>query len=93
MAQSLAKMRKLLATETRYAVIDKAHNEVLTANHRVIGEAFNTMNEDFVGGDLIVVATKNDNILGQVDRRGRLTGFKPKLETIWSDLKLKKGTT
>jgi hypothetical protein len=74
-----------LQTEIRYAVVDVVHGEVFTANHRNIGEAFNSRDEDYVPTTgLIVVATRNDIILGEVNRKGILKNRGiPNLKTIW----------
>jgi hypothetical protein len=77
-----------LQTETRYAVVDKVHLEVLSANHRAIGEAFNSFDDWTNNHNLIVVATKKDKILGEVDRRGNLTNSKIALPNIWADRRL-----
>lgn len=74
-----------LTPQIRYAVIDVVHGEVFTANHKVIGEAFNSRDEDYVPTTgIIVVATLNDVILGEVNRRGELkSDGVPNLKTIW----------
>lgn len=76
---------KTLPPQVRYAVVDVVHGEVFTANHRVIGEAFNSRDEDYIPTTgIIVVATLNDVILGEVNRKGILknNGI-PNLKTIW----------
>lgn len=72
--------------EIRWAVVDHVHGEVFTQNHKVIGEAFNSIDEDYVNTkNLIVVATQNDRIIGEVRRNGVLKDNGRKLpETIWS---------
>ena len=73
----------------RYAVVNTVHDEVLTANHQVIGEAFNSMMEDYnTPKNLVVVATQNDRILGEVRRNGSLKKNGLKLPaTIWDGAK------
>lgn len=74
-----------LKNETRYAVMDKKFKEVMTANHRVIGEAFNTIDDYLNNKNLIVVATKNDLILGQVNTKGKIINRDIGLPDIWAD--------
>lgn len=71
--------------EIRYAVVDVVHGEVFTANHKIIGEAFNSRDEDYIPTTgIIVVATSNDVILGEVNRKGIIrSGGIPNLKTIW----------
>lgn len=74
-----------LPPQVRYAVVDVRFGEVFTANHKVIGEAFNSRDEDYIPTTgIIVVATLNDVILGEVNRQGVLknNGI-PNLKTIW----------
>lgn len=74
-----------LRNEIRYAVIDKKFKEVMTSNHRVIGEAFNAI-DDFVNNkNLIVVATQNDLILGKVNTKGKIVDSDIGLPDIWAD--------
>jgi hypothetical protein len=63
-----------LAEPMRFAVVNAVHQEILSANHRNIGEAFNSMNEDYVGATALVVVghLENGNIVGAVDHRGNL---------------------
>ena len=70
----------------KYAIVDHVHKEVLSANHLVIGSAFNSKDEDFIPNDnLVVVATQKDKILGEVKRNGVIKESSLVLpETIWS---------
>lgn len=78
-------IHKPIPHEIRYAVVDVQHGEVFTANHRMIGEAFNSRDEDYIPTTgIIVVATLNDIILGEVNREGIIKNNKiQKLKTIW----------
>jgi hypothetical protein len=75
-----------LGPNIRYAIVDVKFQEVLTANHLVIGEAFNTRDESFTpNNNLIVVAHLGDQIIGEVRRNGILKNNKILLpKTIWS---------
>lgn len=81
-----SKKELIKKTEIRWAIVDHVHQEVYTQNHRDIGEAFNSISEDYVNNkNLIVVATRDDQILGEVNRRGGFINIHRKLpETIWS---------
>jgi hypothetical protein len=72
--------------EIRYAVVNYVHQEVMTANHRTIGEAYNSMLEDYNSPrNMAVVATRNDKILGEAARNGTIK-YQPKHkfpDTIW----------
>ena len=79
------KSAKPLSPQIRYAIIDIVHGEVLSANHKVIGEAFNSRDEDYTPiTNLRVVATLEDVILGEVNRKGVIkSNGVPNLKTIW----------
>jgi hypothetical protein len=70
----------------RFAVVNTIHQEILSANHRSIGEAYNSRDEDWIPvKGLVVCATMNDNILGEVSRTGFIKNNNIKLpDTIWS---------
>lgn len=76
-----------LETNIRYAVVHLFHQEVYSANHRVIGEAFNSRDEDYIPTtNIVVVATEDDHILGVINRDGSYTRKQPTTlpRTIWS---------
>jgi hypothetical protein len=79
-----------LAEPMRFAVVNATHQEILSANHRNIGEAFNSMNEDYVGNvALLVVGHRSaGEIIGAVDHRGNLRKTsKTYPATIWDGAK------
>lgn len=85
-------VEKEVQQEIRFAVINGIHVEVLSAHHRVIGEAFNSMNEGYVstnGRDissmlLVAAHTVEGKILGAVNHRGELRKTSKTLpDTIW----------
>ena len=89
-AEQLAASALKKAENFRFAVIDPAHKEVLCANFYSPGAAWNAKILDYVGPDrLIVVKTKDDVVLGEVDRFGvfRKKGTPLNLlpKTIWEN--------
>ena len=79
-----------LAEPMRFAVVNAIHQEVLTANHRVIGEAFNSMAESYVGAEALLVVGHNaeGEIIGAVDHRGNLRKTSKTFPTsIWGGAK------
>jgi len=81
--------RVALQTNTRFAVVNAIHQEVLSANHQAIGEAFNSAAEDYIPNfGIVVVATQQDKILGEVRRSGELKECRwPLPATIWDGAK------
>jgi hypothetical protein len=70
----------------RYAVIFERDMEVLEANHVTPGAAWNVKLFDYTNSDQItIVKTKNDVILGEVNRKGQLLNTQKDFpQTIWN---------
>jgi hypothetical protein len=76
-----------LEPNVRYSVLHPKFQEIYSANHRSIGEAFNSRDEDYVPTTgIIIVATLDDVIIGEINRDGTLKKIQPPNlpKTIWS---------
>jgi hypothetical protein len=73
--------------EHRFAVVDCSTNEIMTANHRSVGEAFNSITDTYTNNsNLIVVSHLDRKILGEVGRTGSIKKRQEYTlpENIWS---------
>lgn len=73
-------MKRRNAGEFRFSVYDEKNKEFLSSNHRTHGEAFNCIDLDYVGNTsgLIVLASKNDIVYGETNRKGYIIKDAPK---------------
>lgn len=77
-------IKNRLYNSISFSVVDSERGDVYSSYHQSVNEAYNHM-DSFIGGKLIVVMQKGENIIAEVDRKGRKINAKAVLpKTVWS---------